>query len=87
MSVLPFIHVFGGPQASVLLGTKYRGLGRYDTAGTLPKQELGGVAGIGFKLPLGINVQASYDFGLSNLEYNGHNIKNKIVKLSLGKDF
>lgn len=87
MSILPFVHVFGGPQASVLLGKRYRGLGSFDTVGNLPKQELGGVAGIGFKLPLGINAQASYDFGLSSLEYNGHNIKNRIVKVSIGKDF
>src|SRR5690606_30897362 len=48
MSVFPFVHVFGGPQASVLLGKKYKGTGNFDTAGDLPKQELGGVAGIGF---------------------------------------
>ena len=41
----------------------------------------GGVAGIGFKLPLGFNVQASYDFGLSELEYEGREIKNKIFKI------
>jgi len=84
---LPFANIFGGPQASVLLGQKYTGNGRFDAIKSLPKQELGGVAGIGVKLPFGINVQGSYDFGLTHLEHNGHRVKNKVFKISLGKDF
>lgn len=87
VSILPFVHVFGGPQASVLIGKKYRGAGSFDHTKDLPNQELGAVAGIGINLPLGINVQGSYDFGLSDLEYDGHLTKNRIFKISLGKDF
>jgi len=87
VGVLPFVNVFVGPQASVLLSRKYSGDGNFDAIGSLPKQELGGVTGIGVKLPLGINVQGSYDFGLSHLEHNGHKVKNKVFKISLGKDF
>lgn len=87
VGVLPFIHIFAGPQASVLLGKRYKGGGQYDLVGSYPKQELGALAGIGVSLPLGINLQGSYDFGLSNPIHNGHQIKNRIFKLSLGKDF
>jgi len=87
LSVFPFVNVFGGPQASVLIGEKYRGPGSYDTRNHLPNQELGGIAGIGVNLPLGFNLQASYDFGLSDLEYDGNISKNRIFKISLGKDF
>ena len=86
LSVFPFINVFGGPKASVLLGKRYSG----DTGTALedfPEHEMGGVAGIGIKLPLGFNVQGSYDFGLSDLEYQGQQIKNRTFKLSLGKNF
>lgn len=83
----PFANIFGGPQASVLLAQKYTGDGRLDAVRSLPRQELGGVAGIGIKLPLGINVQGSYDFGLTHLEHNGHQVKNKVFKISVGKDF
>lgn len=87
LSVLPFVNVFGGPQASVLVGEKYKGPGSFDFRKSLPNEEMGGIAGVAVKLPLGLNVQASYDFGLSELEYNGISRKNRIFKISLGKDF
>jgi hypothetical protein len=87
LSVFPFVNIFGGPQASVLLKKKWNGEGYMDSMGTLPSYEMGGVAGIGIKLPLGFNVQGSYDFGLTPLDYNNQEIKNRIFKLSLGKNF
>lgn len=87
IGLLPFIDIFGGPQASVLLGEKYTGDGPFDVKENLPKQELGAIAGIGIKLPLGINVQGSYDFGLTKPVYNGQEIDSGIFKISLGKDF
>ena len=86
LSVFPFINVFGGPQASVLLGKRSSGDMDY-ALWDLPRHEVGGVAGIGVKLPLGFNIQGSYDFGLADLEYQGQQIKNRTFKLSLGKNF
>ena len=87
MAVLPFVDVFAGPQASLLVGRKYKGGGQFDRTTEFHEQELGGLVGIGVNLPLGINVQGSYDFGLSNPVHNGYEIKNRIFKISLGKDF
>lgn len=87
LSPLPFVNVFGGPQASVLVGKKWRGEGDIDDLHGLSSHQIGAVAGIGIKLPLGFNVQGSYDFGLSDLNYQGQNINNRIFKISLGKDF
>lgn len=87
LSVLPFVNVFGGPQASVLVGKKIKGEGDINNLHGLTSHQIGGVAGIGIKLPLGFNIQGSYDFGLPDLSYQGQTINNRIVKLSLGKDF
>lgn len=87
LSLLPFLNVFGGPQASVLVGKKLRGEGDLENLHGLSSHQLGGVAGIGIKLPLGFNVQGSYDFGLPDLSYQGQTINNRIFKISLGKDF
>lgn len=85
LSILPFVNVFAGPQTSLLVSKKLKG--EEGNLKGVPGQEVGAVAGIGIKLPVGFNLQASYDFGLSNLSYNGHEIKNRVFKFSLGKDF
>lgn len=87
LSPFPFVNVFGGPQASVLIGKKWKGEGDLENLNGLSSHQIGAVAGIGIKLPLGFNVQGSYDFGLSDLNYQGQNINNRVFKLSLGKDF
>ena len=87
VGVLPFIDIFAGPQASVLVGRRYKGGGQFDRTTEFQEQELGALVGLGINLPLGINVQGSYDFGLSNPVHNGHETKNRVFKLSLGKDF
>jgi len=87
VGLLPFVDVFAGPQASVLVGRRYKGDGRFDQTAEFHEQELGALVGLGLNLPLGINVQGSYDFGLSNPVHNGHEIKNRVFKLSIGKDF
>jgi hypothetical protein len=87
LSLLPFVNVFGGPQASVLVGKKLKGEGDIENLHGLTSHQIGGVAGIGIKLPLGINIQGSYDFGLPDLSFQGQTINNRIIKVSLGKDF
>ena len=87
VGILPFVDIFAGPQASVLVGRRYKGGGQFDRTTEFHEQELGALVGLGLNLPLGINVQGSYDFGLSNPIHNGHEIKNRVFKISLGKDF
>jgi len=84
LGVLPFVNIFAGPQTSLLVSKKSKGEG-WDLEG-IPGQEVGVITGVGVKLPLGFNVQASYDFGLSAISHNGQEIKNSVFKLSLGKD-
>lgn len=87
MGLLPFVDIFAGPQASLLVDKKYKGGGQFDRTTEFHDQELGALVGVGINLPLGINVQGSYDFGLSNPVHNGYEIKNRIFKVSIGKDF
>lgn len=87
IGLLPFVDIFAGPQASVLVGRRYKGEGQFDKMTTFQEQELGALVGLGINLPLGINIQGSYDFGLSNPVHNGHETKNRVFKISLGKDF
>ncbi|HLT06586.1 MAG TPA: porin family protein [Cyclobacteriaceae bacterium] len=87
IGLMPFVDLFAGPQASVLVSKRYKGEGQFDRLNDFPQQELGALIGIGVSIPLGINLQASYDFGLTNPVHNGHEIKNRVFKISLGKDF
>ena len=85
LSILPFMNIFAGPQPSLLVSKKLKGEG-WELEGAAG-QEVGAVAGIGLKWPVGFNLQASYDFGLSDMSHNGREIKNRVFKFSLGKDF
>lgn len=87
LGILPFINIFAGPQASVLLGRNYRGTAEVSSLDELTVFDMGGVVGLGIKLPLGFNVQGSYDFGFSDLNYNEMDTKNQVFKLSIGKNF
>ncbi|MHA7130948.1 porin family protein [Algoriphagus namhaensis] len=88
LNFLPALNVFAGPQASVLVSRKYT-----DATGTNTSTEpirgydVAGVVGLGANLPLGINAQVSYDFGLTSLNYFNTDVKNRVFKLSLGYDF
>jgi hypothetical protein len=46
--------------------------------------ELGAVVGVGLKVAAGLNLQASYDLGLSSLNYFNTDVSNRVLKLSLG---
>ncbi len=87
VGVFPMVNLFAGPQASFLVARRYEGSTDYSTIGEMKNYELGGVAGIGINLPLGFNVQGSYDFGLSNINYEGKTTQNSVIKVSLGKSF
>ncbi|MBS9522923.1 PorT family protein [Litoribacter ruber] len=87
ITVFPLVNIFAGPQASYLVGRNYNGSTSFTTTDNLRDYDLSGVVGIGLSLPLGFNLQGSYDFGLSSIEYDGMDTRHNVVKISLGKNF
>ncbi len=87
LTFIPGVNVFAGPQASALISRKFERPGETQTS-TEPVRgyDLGGVVGVGFRLPTGINGQISYDIGFTNLNYFNQDLKNRVLKLSLGID-
>ncbi|WP_111671466.1 porin family protein [Algoriphagus litoralis] len=88
LNLLPAVNIFAGPQASVFVSSKYQlGDEMFDSSEAIKGYDLGGVVGAQVKLPLGFNVQANYDFGLSSLNYYDTDVKNQVFKISLGYTF
>lgn len=88
LNLLPSVNVFAGPQASALISRKRESLGETQTS-TDPVRgyDIGGVLGAQVKLPLGLNAQASYDFGLTSLNYYNLDVKNQVFKIGIGYTF
>jgi hypothetical protein len=83
------LNIFAGPQASFLLNSRFEGDVLGGTIGTntesVASTDLGVVAGIGYNLVQGINLQASYEHGTSRVFRTGNaDIYNRGFKLSLG---
>jgi len=78
-------NVFMGPQAGFLLARTYTSDDKKftDTA-PVGGYEIGGVFGVGYKLTSGINLQASYDFGIAPFKYFQADVNNTVFKLSVG---
>ncbi|MBD8487232.1 PorT family protein [Echinicola sp. CAU 1574] len=87
LGFIPLLNVFAGPQASVLVARNYEGSTDVSSLDELTKFDIGGVVGVGINLPLGFNVQGSYDFGFSDLNYSDVDTKNSVYKVSIGKNF
>ncbi|SDZ55824.1 MULTISPECIES: porin family protein [Rhodonellum] len=86
--ILEGLNLFAGPQGSFLFSRKYEQGGMVSkTKEVVRGYDIAGVIGAGANLPLGFNVQASYDFGLVDLNYFNFNVKNRVFKLALGKNF
>jgi hypothetical protein len=81
----PAFNVFAGPQAGFLLARAYteESVKITDTA-PVGGYEIGGVFGVGYQLTSGINLQASYDFGISPFKYFQADVNNTVFKLSVG---
>jgi hypothetical protein len=87
LNVYEFLNVFAGPQASLLLSRKYELDGNTDTSTeAIRGYDLGGVVGLGVSIPSGVNFQISYDLGLTSLNYYNTDVKNRVLKLSVGFD-
>lgn len=89
VNFLPFLNVFAGPQASILASRKLEFMdGSTDTSTEAIKgYDLAGVVGLGANLPLGINAQVSYDIGFQSVNYYNQDVKNNVLKISLGYEF
>jgi hypothetical protein len=87
LNIYPFLNVFAGPQASLLLSRKYELDGNTDTSTeVISGYDLGGVVGLGVSILSGVNFQISYDLGLKSLNYYNTDVKNRVLKLSVGID-
>ncbi|MBA4301264.1 porin family protein [Algoriphagus alkaliphilus] len=88
LNLIPSVNIFAGPQASLLASSVYKlGDDTFDSSAAIRGYDLGGVVGAQVKLPMGLNAQASYDFGLSSLNYYNTDVKNQVFKISLGYSF
>ncbi|MBN7811677.1 PorT family protein [Algoriphagus sp. H41] len=88
LKLLPALNVFAGPQASVLASSKYqKGDQTSDSSEATKGYDIGGVFGAQVKLPLGFNIQASYDLGFTSLNYFNTDVKNQVFKISAGYTF
>lgn len=88
LNFLPSLNVLAGPQGSVLISRKYSdGTNTVTSTEIIRGYDVAGVVGLGVNLPLGINAQVSYDFGLTSLNYFDTDVKSRVFKLSVGYDF
>lgn len=85
-------NVFAGPQGSILVDSKFEG----DAFGSTFEWErddindldAGLVFGLGYNLPVGLNVQGSYDLGLTPVfKDSDAKVYNRGFKVSLGYSF
>jgi hypothetical protein len=85
LKLIPALNIFAGPQASLLLSSKYQlGDQTSDSSDAIRGYDIGGVVGAQVKLPMGFNAQASYDLGFTSLNYFNLDVKNQVFKISLG---
>ncbi|PSK97930.1 porin family protein [Cecembia rubra] len=86
------LNVFGGPQVSFLTSSKFEGdlFGstiRFDTD-NVHERDFGMILGIGYNLPKGLNVQGSYNYGLSPVfKSSNTDVYNRGFQISLGYTF
>ena len=78
-------NVFAGPQAGFLLARNYtEGSVKLTDTAPVGGYEIGGVFGVGYQMASGINLQASYDFGIAPFKYFQADVNNTVFKLSVG---
>lgn len=90
--------IFAGPQISYLTKADFKAtagvLGfnllnsKMDATNQFNRWDAGVTAGIGYQLPKGVNIMASYDYGLSKVDANKSlNSYNHSVKVGIGMSF
>jgi hypothetical protein len=86
------LNIFAGPQGSILLRSRFEGDAFGNTfgwnTGNVSDLDAGLVFGLGYNLPVGLNFQASYDWGMTPVFRDSNaEIYNRGFKLSLGYSF
>lgn len=85
-------NIFGGPQASFLMGSRFEGdlfgsTVSFDTD-NVRERDFGVLLGLGYNLPKGLNVQGSYNYGLSPVFKDSNvDVFNRGFMVSLGFTF
>lgn len=78
-------NVFAGPQVGFLLSRlRTDNNGKNTNSEPIGGYEVGAVIGAGYQLTADLNLQLSYDFGLSPFNYYDVEVNNTVFKLSLG---
>ncbi|MCR9016585.1 porin family protein [Aquiflexum gelatinilyticum] len=86
------LNIFAGPQLSFLTSSKFEGdlFGStisFDTE-SVSNSDFGVLVGLGYNLPKGLNLQASYNYGLSPVFKNSNvDVYNRGFQVSLGVTF
>ncbi|MCL6260738.1 PorT family protein [Aquiflexum sp. TKW24L] len=86
------LNIFLGPQVSFLTSSKFEGdlfgsTVAFDTE-SVRSTDMGMLLGVGYNLPKGLNIQASYNYGLSPVFKNSNvDVYNRGYQLSLGFTF
>lgn len=88
LNFLPAVNVFAGPQFGALISRQRTEEGNNQTS-TEPVRgyDISGVVGLQALFPAGINLQVSYDLGLTSVNYFGQDANNQVLKLSIAYDF
>ncbi|MEX2511308.1 MAG: porin family protein [Cyclobacteriaceae bacterium] len=86
------LNFFAGPQGSILLSSKFEADALGNTfdweTDAINDIDAGLVFGVGYNLPIGLNLQASYDLGLTPVFKDSEaDVFNRGFKLSLGVSF
>ena len=85
-------NVFGGPQISFLTQSKFEGDFGGSTVSldtdSVKDTDAGLVVGVGYHLPKGLNIQGSYDYGMTPIfKDSDADVYNRGFKISLGYTF
>ncbi len=84
-AVNEYFNVFAGPQAGFLIARTYtEGSVKLTDTAPVGGYEIGGIFGVAYKWTSGINLQASYDFGIIPFKYFQADVNNTVFKLSVG---
>jgi hypothetical protein len=85
-------NLFAGPQVSFLTKSKFEGNFGGSTVSlntnTIKNTDAGLVVGLGYNLPAGLNIQGSYDYGMTPIfKDSDADVYNRGFKVSLGYTF
>ncbi len=83
------LYVFAGPYLGIGLSVKSgdSDIEFGDDAGKMKRMDFGANAGLGYKLPMGLMVQAQYGIGFANLAGGGdsdNSVKNNVIGITVG---